>query len=62
SAVVGVFIYLNPLINFGFAIFYFNEKVSLLEGVCYLMILISVFVFNFSVIKNRINRRRAAHI
>lgn len=62
SSVVGVFIYLNPLINFMFAIFYFKEKVSLLEGICYLLILISVIVFNFSVIKNRINRRRAAHI
>ena len=62
SAVVGVFIYLNPLINFMFAIFYFKEKVSLLEAICYLLILISIFVFNFSVIKNRINRKRAVHI
>ncbi len=62
SAVVGVFIYLNPLINFVFAIFYFKEKVNMLEAICYLLILISIFVFNFSVIKNRINRRRAAHI
>ena len=62
SSVVGVFIYLNPLINFMFAIFYFDEKVSLIEAVCYLLILISIFLFNFSAIKNRINRRRAAHI
>lgn len=62
SSVVGVFIYLNPLINFMFAIFYFKEKVSLLEAICYFLILISVVVFNFSVIRNRINRRRAAHI
>ena len=62
SSVVGVFIYLNPLINFMFAIFYFKEKVSVLEAICYLLILISIVVFNFSAIKNRINRRRAAHI
>ena len=62
SSVVGVFIYLNPLINFMFAIFYFDEKVSVIEAVCYLLILISIFLFNFSAIKNRINRRRAAHI
>ncbi|HUH29255.1 EamA family transporter [Gelidibacter sp.] len=62
SSVVGVFIYLNPLINFMFAIFYFDEKVSFIEAVCYLLILISIFLFNFSAIKNRINRRRAAHI
>lgn len=62
SSVVGVFIYLNPLINFFLAIFYFKEKVSFLEGICYILILISIVLFNFSLIKNRINRRRAAHI
>lgn len=62
SSVVGVFIYLNPLITFAFAIFYFDEKVSVLEAICYLLILISVVVFNFSVIKNRVNRKRASHI
>lgn len=62
SSVVGVFIYLNPLINFMLAIFYFDEKVSLIEAICYLLIIISIVIFNFAVIKNRINRRRAAHI
>ncbi|OBX26532.1 chloramphenicol-sensitive protein RarD [Gelidibacter algens] len=62
SSVVGVFIYLNPLINFMFAIFYFDEKVSFLEAICYFLILVSIVIFNFSAIKNRINRRRAAHI
>lgn len=62
SSVVGVFIYLNPLINFMLAIFYFDEKVNFLEAICYLLILTSIVIFNFSAIKNRINRRRAAHI
>lgn len=62
SSVVGVFIYLNPLFNFMLAIFYFDEKISLLEAICYLLIVVSIVIFNFSVIKNRINRRRAAHI
>lgn len=62
SSVVGVFIYLNPLFNFMLAIFYFKENVSVLEGICYLLIFISIVLFNFPVIKNRINRRRAAHI
>lgn len=62
SSVVGVFIYLNPLFNFMFAIFYFDEKVSLLEAICYLLIVASIVIFNFAAIKNRINRRRAAHI
>ncbi|MCL8006070.1 EamA family transporter [Gelidibacter japonicus] len=62
SSVVGVFIYLNPLINFMLAIFYFDEKVSFIEAICYLLIIISIVIFNFAAIKNRINRRRAAHI
>lgn len=62
SSVVGVFIYLNPLLNFMFAIFYFDEKVSLLEAICYLLIVTSIVIFNFAAIKNRITRRRAAHI
>lgn len=62
SSVVGVFIYLNPLINFTLAIFYFDEKINLLEAICYLLIIASIVIFNFSAIKNRINRRRAAHI
>lgn len=62
SSVVGVFIYLNPLINFMLAIFYFNENISVLEAICYVLIVISIVIFNFAAIKNRINRRRAAHI
>lgn len=62
SSVVGIFIYLNPLINFMFAIFYFGETISWLEELCYLLILISIVIFNFTALKNRINRRRAAHI
>ncbi|TXD82916.1 EamA family transporter [Subsaximicrobium wynnwilliamsii] len=62
SSVVGVFIYVNPLINFGLAIFYFGEKVTPVEGICYALILLSIFLFNFASLKNRIHRRRAAHI
>ncbi len=62
SSVVGVFIYLNPIINFLLAIFYFKEEITLLQGLSYLLIIISIIIFNFSSLKNRINRRRAAHI
>ncbi|TDU40137.1 chloramphenicol-sensitive protein RarD [Gelidibacter sediminis] len=62
SSVVGVFIYLNPLINFVLAIFYFEEAISVLEAICYILIVISIVIFNFSAIRNRINRRRATHI
>lgn len=62
SSVVGVFIYLNPIINFLLAIFYFKEEMTTLQGISYLLIMISIVIFNFSSLKNRINRRRATHI
>ncbi|GGG46272.1 EamA family transporter [Bizionia arctica] len=62
SSVVGVFIYLNPIINFFLAIFYFHEEITLLQGLSYLLIIISIVIFNIPALKNRIHRRRAAHI
>lgn len=62
SSVVGVFIYLNPIINFMLAIFYFKETVTLIQGISYGLIAISIVIFNYPSLKNRIHRRRAAHI
>ena len=46
SATVGIMIYINPIINFGLAIFYYNEKVSLFQLCSYFLILVSILVFN----------------
>src|SRR5690606_9065124 len=46
SAVVGIFIYLNPIINFLIAVFYFKEHISLLQGFSFGLIGISVIIFN----------------
>ncbi|EGV44988.1 EamA family transporter [Bizionia argentinensis JUB59] len=62
SSVVGVFIYLNPLINFFLAVFYFKESFTLLQALSYGLIIISIIIFNIPALKHRINRRRAAHI
>jgi chloramphenicol-sensitive protein RarD len=62
SSVVGVFINLNPIINFFLAIFYFHEKITLLQGLSYILIMISIVIFNIPALKHRIHRRRAAHI
>ncbi|MEO8934064.1 MAG: EamA family transporter [Xanthomarina sp.] len=62
SSVVGVFIYLNPIINFFLAIFYFKEEITLLQGLSYLLIIISIIIFNIPALRHRIHRRRAAHI
>ncbi|HLV14803.1 MAG TPA: EamA family transporter [Xanthomarina sp.] len=62
SSVVGVFIYLNPIINFFLAVFYFNEEVSTLKALSYILIFISIVIFNIPALRHRIHRRRAAHI
>jgi len=62
SSVVGVFIYLNPIINFFLAVFYFNEEVSTLKALSYILIFITIVIFNIPALRHRIHRRRAAHI
>jgi chloramphenicol-sensitive protein RarD len=46
SSAVGIMIYINPIINFLLAIFYYNEKVSVLQLCSYFLILVSILVFN----------------
>ncbi|MCX7548072.1 EamA family transporter [Xanthomarina sp. F1114] len=62
SSVVGVFIYLNPIINFFLAVFYFNETIGLMKALSYVLIIISIIIFNIPALRHRIHRRRAAHI
>lgn len=46
SATVGIMMYINPIINFLLAIFYYNEQVSVLQLGSYFLILVSIVVFN----------------
>ncbi len=46
SATVGILMYINPMIHFLLAVFYFKEAVDTLEAVSYALILTSVVVFN----------------
>lgn len=46
SSAVGIMIYINPIINFLLAIFYYKEQVSSLQLFSYFLILISILVFN----------------
>ncbi|CAN1519525.1 RarD Predicted permeases [Flavobacteriaceae bacterium] len=50
SSTVGILMYINPIINFCLAIFYFKEQVSLLQMVSYSLILVSIIVFNKKII------------
>jgi chloramphenicol-sensitive protein RarD len=50
SSTVGILMYINPIINFGLAFFYFKEEITLLQFFSYFLILISIIVFNKKII------------
>lgn len=62
SSVVGIFIYLNPIINFLLAVFYFEEHISFLQGLSFSIIGISVIIFNIPNFRNHMKKRKATHI
>jgi chloramphenicol-sensitive protein RarD len=47
SATVGILMYINPLINFSIAIFVFDEQISPLQLIGYLIILAGLVAFNY---------------
>lgn len=46
SSTVGILIYLNPLIAFALAIFYYKEEITFEQILAYSLILVSIVVFN----------------
>ena len=47
ASTVGILLYVNPIITFLLSIFYFKEPIKVLQILSYLLILFSIFVFNF---------------
>lgn len=62
SSVVGIFIYLNPIINFLLAVFYFKESISFLQGLSFSIIGFSVIIFNLPNFKNQIKKTEKPHL
>jgi chloramphenicol-sensitive protein RarD len=52
SSTLGIIIYINPIIAFTVAIFYFGEHVDAHQLFAYLLLLVSVIVFNWGIIKD----------
>lgn len=52
SSTLGIIIYSNPIIAFAVAIFYFGEEVDVHKLFAYSLLLISVIVFNWRIIKD----------
>jgi chloramphenicol-sensitive protein RarD len=53
SSAVGIMIYINPIIGFLLAIYYYDEAVTYIQLLSYLLILISIVVFNGKLIFSR---------
>jgi len=58
SSTVGILMYINPIINFSLAIFYFGEEVNLIQIVSYSLILISIVIFNKKIIFGKKNKTK----
>jgi chloramphenicol-sensitive protein RarD len=52
SSTLGVIIYLNPIIAFTVAIFYFDEEIDIHQVFSYLLLLFAVLLFNWKLIKD----------
>lgn len=46
SSTMGIMLYINPLMNFAIALFYFHEPINSIQIVAYSLIMISIVVFN----------------
>jgi len=52
SSTLGIIIYINPIIAFGVAVLYFDEHIDSHKLFSYLLLLGSVFMFNWGIIKD----------
>ena len=43
---MGILLYINPLMNFVIALFYFHEPINKVQVAAYSLILLSIVVFN----------------
>jgi len=46
SSTMGILLYINPLIGFMFAVFYFKEEITALQYMAYGLILLAIILFN----------------
>lgn len=58
SSTLGIIIYINPLIAFAVAILYFGEHVDSYKLFSYLLLLASVVVFNWAILKDILTFKR----
>lgn len=61
SSTVGIMLYINPILNFLLAVFYYKEEVTQIQMISYSLILISIIVFNEKLIfRRKLNTQSAS--
>src|SRR5690606_29627330 len=58
SSTAGVFIYMNPIISFMLALFYFDEAMDRAKIIAYSIVFLSVILFNFKIIAQLFFRKK----
>ncbi len=61
SSVVGILLYLNPILSFLLAVFYFGEHIETLQAISYSLIFISVLLFNSKAFKSVLKRQKVVN-
>ena len=52
SSTVGIIIYINPIVAFGVAFFYFNETIKANQLFAYSLLVVAVVIFNWKILKD----------
>jgi len=58
SSALGILIYLNPIVAFAVAFLYFKEKIDVHQIFAYLLLLLSILIFNAQLIKSVIYKKQ----
>lgn len=57
SSALGILIYLNPIVAFAVAFFYFKEPIDVLQLFAYLLLLLSIVIFNAQLLKSIVYKK-----
>ncbi|MNK26328.1 EamA-like transporter family protein [compost metagenome] len=58
SSALGILIYLNPIVAFAVAFFYFKEEIDSHQLFAYLLLLLSIVIFNAQLLKNIVYKKQ----
>lgn len=58
SSALGILIYINPIVAFSVAFIYFKEKIDLNQLMAYLLLLLSILIFNAQLLKSVIYKKQ----